>query len=87
MSATADGNATSQDNGVNIALAGLAFQVATLVLFIVASVDVAWHSRHIWALTKLPGKFKVFCVFLAAATIFILIRCCYVSSSSAGLEW
>ena len=77
MSSTSNGKS---DAGVNIALAGLAFQVFTLVLFIVAAADLSWHSRDIWRVTKLPAKFKVFCVFLAAATILILIRCCYVSS-------
>lgn len=78
MSSTSNG---ASDAGVNIALAGLAFQVFTLVMFIFAALDLGWHSRNIWRVSKVSRAFKVFCVFLAAATILILIRCCYVSDS------
>ena len=76
MSASSNGGS---DAGVNIALAGLAFQVITLVFFIATVVDYAFLSRHIWRPTKLSMKFKIFCGFLGASTILILTRCCYVS--------
>ena len=61
MSASSNGGS---DAGVNIALAGLAFQVITLVFFIATVVDYAFLSRHIWRPTKLSMKFKIFCGFL-----------------------
>ena len=76
MSSTSNG---ASDSGVNIALAGLAFQVFTLVVFIAAAVDYAILSRSVWRAQELPRKFLVFIGFLSAATILILIRCCYVS--------
>lgn len=76
MSATSNGSSSA---GVNIALAGLAFQVATLVLFIVAVVDYAILTRHIWLSIKQPMEFKLFSAFLGLSTILILTRCSYVS--------
>ncbi|KAF2717529.1 RTA1-domain-containing protein [Polychaeton citri CBS 116435] len=74
MSSTSDG---ASDAGVNIALAGLSFQVFTLVVFIVAVVDYMVLSRHVWQTMKLPLNFKIFSTFLSLATILILVRCCY----------
>ncbi|KIW18800.1 hypothetical protein PV08_03089 [Exophiala spinifera] len=74
MSSTSDGSSSA---GVNIALAGLAFQVATLVAFVAMTVDYFVRSREVWRSAHLPLKFKVFVSFLALATLLILIRCCY----------
>ncbi|RMZ85726.1 hypothetical protein DV737_g430, partial [Chaetothyriales sp. CBS 132003] len=74
MSSTSNGGSQA---GVNIALAGLAFQVATLTSFCVLAIDFAWRSRRISTTTGLPRRFLVFVFFLSAAAIFILIRCCY----------
>jgi hypothetical protein len=74
MSATSNGGSTS---GVNIALAGLAFQVFTLVVFILLVVDYAFRSRSVWMSAKLPRRFLVFATFLAAATLLITARCAY----------
>ena len=74
MSSTSNG---SSNAGVYIALAGLAFQVFTLVLFTAATVDYAFYSRKVWSAQQLSGKFKLFCAFLSAATLLILIRCSY----------
>ena len=74
MSASATG---SSSTGVNVALAGLGFQVATLSVFIVAVVDYFVRSRRVWAQTHLPTKFKVFVSALSLATLLILARCCY----------
>jgi hypothetical protein len=74
MSSTSNGRS---DSGVNIALAGLAFQVFTLAAFVVLCADYAIRSRSVWMSVRWPTRFLVFCTFLAAATTFILIRCCY----------
>lgn len=74
MSATSNG--TSQA-GVDIALAGLIFQVITLTLFAVCVVDYGWRSRKSWILKELPGRFVLFTSALGLATVLIFIRCCY----------
>lgn len=74
MSSTSNGASSA---GVNIALAGLAFQVATLVTFVVATLDYAWLSRHVASAKKNTQQFKIFSGFLSLATILILTRCCY----------
>jgi hypothetical protein len=74
MSASSEGDS---DAGVNIALAGLILQVITLTFFSICVLDYMWCSRQTWRNTKLPGRFVNFCVFLALATVLILIRCVY----------
>ncbi|KIX07785.1 uncharacterized protein Z518_02439 [Rhinocladiella mackenziei CBS 650.93] len=74
MSSTSNG---SSQAGVDIALAGLSFQVITLVAFIVATVDYFTRSRPVWMSIRLPTRFLVFVSFLSLATILILIRCSY----------
>ncbi|KAK3687100.1 hypothetical protein LTR37_019167 [Vermiconidia calcicola] len=74
MSSTSNG---ASDVGVNIALAGLAFQVITLVAFSTACADYMILSRRVWQAAALPTRFKVFCAFFTLATLLILIRCSY----------
>ncbi|KIW84882.1 hypothetical protein Z517_00270 [Fonsecaea pedrosoi CBS 271.37] len=75
LSSSSDGGSQS---GVDIALAGLGFQVFTLAAFVVLAIDYAIRSRAVWmSVPLLPRRFVVFCGFLSAATILILIRCCY----------
>lgn len=74
QSSTSNGKSTT---GVNIALAGLAFQVATLTIFIILTVDYLIRSRPVWRTARLPARFMVFVSFLSLATILILTRCCY----------
>ena len=74
MSSTSNGGSSA---GVNIALAGLAFQVATLVIFSLVTGDYAFRSQKVWKSVSFPRKFYIFCGFLTAATVLILIRCCY----------
>ena len=74
MSSTSNGRSTA---GVNIALAGLCFQVATLAMFIVAVVDYMFRARSVWKSVPLSRRFKNFCAWLALATVLILVRCCY----------
>ena len=74
MSSSSDG---ASQTGVNIALAGLIFQVITLSFFSICISDYMWCSRSTWRSVKLPARFISFCGFLALATILILIRCVY----------
>jgi len=74
MSSTSNGDS---DVGVNIALAGLSLQVATLVIFLLLVIDYFIRSRSIWSQAQLSTRFKVFCAALAVATVLILIRCAY----------
>lgn len=69
---------------VDIALAGLIFQVITLVAFIVGVFDYMFRSRSVWMSVQLPTRFKVFCAALSLATITITIRCCYRIYELAG---
>ena len=74
MSSSSSGDSSA---GVNIALAGLALQVVTLVAFILLVVDFVIRSRGVWSQKQLPNQFKIFCAALTAATLLILIRCTY----------
>lgn len=74
ISSSTNGDST---NGVNIALAGLGLQVATLAAFIGLVVDYFVRSRAVWSKMKLTTRFQVFAMALTAATILILIRCSY----------
>ena len=77
MSTTSSG--TSQI-GVNIALAGLSFQVFTLVCFIGLCLDYAIRYRRsgdTYYQSKCTRQFKIFVGTLAFAIICILIRCIY----------
>ena len=69
--------------GVDIALAGLSFQVFTMSLFICLATDYAIRYRRGRSDAKegerkgLSTKFKVFVGFLSFAILLILIRCVY----------
>jgi len=65
------------ENGVHIALTGLAFQVATLTVFIIVVVDHFIRRRNIWSRSSLPAQFKIFVSALSSATLLILTTCCY----------
>jgi hypothetical protein len=72
-------SSTDKDSsiGVNIALAGLGLQVATLVALIVLVVDYLVRSKVVWSKINFTTRFRVFALALATATILILVRCCY----------
>jgi hypothetical protein len=74
MSSTSNGSSTA---GVDIALAGLIFQVICLVFFAICCMDYAIRSRKVWRNNPVPRRFIIFCVFLTLATVCILIRCSY----------
>ena len=68
--------------GVDIALAGLSFQVFTLSLFICLATDYAiryWKGRTEVkeGRKELGTRFKVYLGFLSLAIVLILIRCVY----------
>jgi hypothetical protein len=66
---------------VDIAIAGLSFQVITLCVFIALSADFAIRARtgrrDSSSKMPLPRRFKVFVTFLSAAIVLILARCGY----------
>lgn len=74
LSSTSNGGS---DVGVNIALAGLGFQVFTLAVFTGLAVDYAFRSKCVWGRVRLPRLFLVFIASTALATILIFARCCY----------
>lgn len=68
----------SSQAGVDVAIAGLSFQVFTLVVFIGLAGDYAvryWRNAH--TEKSFPRNFRVFVAFLSLAIILILIRCIY----------
>jgi hypothetical protein len=72
----------SSKSGVNIALAGLSFQVFTLSVFILLSLDYAVRYRKDCKAGTIPStqvenKFKIFVGFLSLSIMCILIRCVY----------
>lgn len=81
------GALSSQSSGdnkaaVDISIAGLSFQVATLCVFIALALDYA--IRAVRGRRANPAearvvetRFKIFVAFLSAAIVFILIRCAY----------
>lgn len=78
MSSSSSG---SSKVGVDIAIAGLSFQVFTLAVFIILALDYAVRymrgQRTQPCGTKFPTSFKVFLGFLSLAILCILIRCVY----------
>lgn len=63
---------------VDVAIAGLSFQVFTLVIFIALAAEYAFrYSKAEGSGSKLSAKFKIFILFLSAAIVLILIRCAY----------
>ena len=74
LSSTSSG---SDRSGVSIAKAGLSFQVATLTIFSILTIDYFLKSRKVWRSQHWPKVFTAFLGLLALATVLILIRCCY----------
>ncbi|KAK3067712.1 hypothetical protein LTR53_015247 [Teratosphaeriaceae sp. CCFEE 6253] len=72
----------SNDTGVNIGLAGLSFQVVTLVIFISLAGQYALRYRRDAkkvdvVVQRLNGRWKLFLSMLSLATLLIFIRCAY----------
>lgn len=74
MSSTSNGSSTV---GVNIALAGLIFQVITLAFFTAVVFDYIIRTRSVILKHGVNKRFKVFSSFLTIALLTIFIRCCY----------
>lgn len=78
--ATTSTSSGSNKSGVDIAIAGLSFQVVTLTVFSVLALDYAvryLRHRDRQSQRTLPLMFKVFIAFLTLAVVTILIRCVY----------
>ena len=70
----------SSKTGVNIAIAGLSFQVFTLTVFILLAIDYAVsyvRGQYTKPSETLATSFKIFVTFLSLAILCILIRCVY----------
>ena len=67
----------SNQAGVDISLVGLGFQVFTLLVFILLSLDyvVRWGKSE--SRFRLSSRFKIFASFLTISIILILMRCSY----------
>ncbi len=66
---------------VNVSIAGLSFQVFTLLVFIALTFEYAFRWRKARRAMPSPAPlsraFKVFVGFLSLATVLILVRCIY----------
>ncbi|MCJ1477671.1 hypothetical protein MMC13_006344 [Lambiella insularis] len=90
---TANDYSTTQ-LGINVMIAGLGWQVASLCLFIVACGDLAWRIRqrsaevdHKTTTLRTSFKFKAFLCALGVATLTIFIRSCFrVAELSQGFH-
>jgi len=67
----------SSQTGIDIALAGLSFQVLTLTIFTLLACDYMLRYRKHRGDVRLSRGFKVFARFLSLAIVLILARCCY----------
>lgn len=69
----------SSQVGVNVALAGLSFQVVTLTCFSGFCIDYAIRYYRSKDVAKRPvtRPFKIFAIFLAIAILLILVRCIF----------
>ncbi|KAF4809839.1 Sphingoid long-chain base transporter RSB1 [Colletotrichum siamense] len=63
--------------GVNVSLAGLIFQVVTLVVFCILFADYLFAAYRSGARERITKHMSVFLAFLFVATILILVRCSY----------
>lgn len=87
IAATSNNNRALGDAGVNIMIAGLAWQVASLAIFIALCADFAWRLRKNPPVYGDLGRdtsrvrnsrlFRIFVYALAASVIFILVRSCF----------
>ena len=88
MTSSADPGSSEQDTGVNIMIAGLAWQVVALGIFMILSIDFGVSVLRARRSSTQPANsefdvlrrsmtFKAFEVALAVATLLIFIRCIY----------
>jgi len=75
LSSTSSGGSKT---AVDVSIAGLAFQVFTLCVFIALVAEYALrYLKGSKGTRQLSTPFKVFCFFLGLAILLILIRCAY----------
>ncbi|KAF5014007.1 hypothetical protein FDECE_37 [Fusarium decemcellulare] len=67
----------SSQTGIDVAMAGLAFQVAILVLFCVLLGDYLFRYFRSGSASALSNRMRIFFGFLSAAVIMILGRCAF----------
>jgi hypothetical protein len=73
--------------GVDVSLAGLAFQVFSLTIFSLLALDWIRHWRSSNDNMALPSKFKIFAWLLVTAVLLILARCIYrIDELSQGYD-
>ncbi|KAL8956798.1 MAG: hypothetical protein Q9193_005773 [Seirophora villosa] len=78
LSSTSEGGSNA---AVNVSIAGLSFQVFTLLVFISLCLEYAWRWQRARKASgvkePLSRPFKIFVTFLSAGTLLIFIRCIY----------
>ncbi|CZR59362.1 related to phospholipid-translocating ATPase [Phialocephala subalpina] len=91
MAGGAGDNVKTRDNGTNLMIAGIVWQVATLTVFAGLVVDYAMSTSRSWGIVSpdakaLLGKssFKSFLVAVAVAFITIFVRCVYRIAEMVG---
>jgi hypothetical protein len=67
---------TSNKTGVRMSMAGLIFQVITLIIFVALFVDYVWRYSSRYP-GSLASKMKVFLAFLLIAILLVLARCTF----------
>jgi hypothetical protein len=80
---------TAHQTGVDLSLAGLSFQVISLVIFSILALDWIrhWRSQPLSEKVVLPRKFKGFAWLLVLAVVLILARCAYrIDELSQGYD-
>ncbi|KAL8801578.1 MAG: hypothetical protein Q9182_004364 [Xanthomendoza sp. 2 TL-2023] len=87
LSSTSEGGSNA---AVNVSIAGLSFQVATILVFIALALEYAYRykkgQRQTPRTTSLPRGFKIFIIFLTISITLILIRCIYrIDELSEGM--
>lgn len=91
MAGGAGDNVKTRDNGTNLMIAGIVWQVATLLVFAGLAVDYAISTSRSWGIVSpdaktLLGKssFKGFLVAVAVAFTTIFVRCVYRIAEMVG---
>ena len=78
---------TAHQTGVDVSLAGLVFQIFSLVVFSILALDWIRHWRASRDNITLPKRFKAFAWLLIVAVVLILARCAYrIDELSQGYD-
>lgn len=84
-------NGESPQTGVNISIAGLAFQVGTLSIFVLLMADYFFRYARGYdrnnARSQWTTRFQIFLSFLGLAVLLIFIRCAFrINELQAGYD-